>query len=250
MPTLLLKMSGPLQSWGTQSRFRRRDAGHEPSKSGVIGMVAAALGRSRNEPVDDLVSLNFAVRTDASGTLIRDYQTAKNWAKNPKGAASLSTRMYLSDAVFVVALEGEREQLETIESALKKPVYPLYLGRRACPAGYDLVLGIREESAEESLRSLEWQVPEYRRKDFPSPVALRILRDALPGERGDLVRDIPVSFSSEHRQYASREVVSVEPVLVNVKEDQLAQNMEEGASAKSSSTQDSEPDYMKAVMEA
>ena len=125
MPTLLLKMSGPLQSWGTQSRFRRRDAGHEPSKSGVIGMVAAALGRSRNEPVDDLVSLKFAVRTDASGTLIRDYQTAKNWAKNPKGAVSLSTRMYLSDAVFVVALEGEREQLETIESALKKPVCTL-----------------------------------------------------------------------------------------------------------------------------
>ena len=206
MPTLLLKMSGPLQSWGTQSRFRRRDAGHEPSKSGVIGMVAAALGRSRNEPVDDLVSLRFAVRTDASGTLIRDYQTAKNWAKNPNGAASLSTRMYLSDAVFVVALEGEREQLETIESALKKPVYPLYLGR--------------------------------------------ILRDALPGERGDLVRDIPVSFSSEHRQYASREVVSVEPVLVNVNEDQPAQNMEEEASVKSSSAQHSELDYMKAVMEA
>lgn len=250
MPTLLLKMSGPLQSWGIQSRFRRRDAGHEPSKSGVIGMVAAALGRSLNEPVDDLVSLKFAVRTDAQGTLIRDYQTAKNWAKNPNGAASLSTRMYLSDAVFVVALEGEREQLETIESALKKPVYPLYLGRRACPAGYDLVLGIREEPAEEALRSLEWQVPEYRRKDFSSPVVLRILRDALPGERGDLVQDIPVSFSSEHRQYASREVVSVEPVLVNIKENQRAQNMEEGASVKNSSTQDSEPDYMKAVVEA
>ena len=97
---------------------------------------------------------------------------------------------------------------------------------------------------------MEWQVPEYRRKDFPSPVALRILRDALPGERGDLVQDIPVSFSSEHRQYASREVVSVEPVLVNIKENQRAQNMEEGASVKNSSTQDSESDYMKAVVEA
>ena len=111
-------------------------------------------------------------------------------------------------------------------------------------------MGVRDESAEEALRSLEWQVPEHRRKDFPSPVALRILRDALPGERGDLVQDIPVSFSSEHRQYASREVVSVDPVLVNVKEDQRAQNGEEDASAKNSPTQDSEPDYMKAVMEA
>lgn len=246
MPTLLLKMSGPLQSWGTQSRFRRRDAGHEPSKSGVIGMVAAALGRSRNEPVDDLVSLKFAVRTDASGTLIRDYQTAKNWAKNPKGDVSLSTRMYLSDAVFVVALEGEREQLETIESALNKPVYPLYLGRRACPAGYDLVLGIREESAEEALRSLEWQMPEHRRLNLPIQVLLRIQRDALPGERGDLVEDIPVSFSPEHRQYTSREVVSVEPVRVDNEQSQASQFSAEESFEKNSSA----PDYMKAVVEA
>lgn len=215
MPTLLLKMSGPLQSWGTQSRFRRRDAGHEPSKSGVIGMVAAALGRSRNEPVDDLASLRFAVRTDAPGTLIRDYQTAKNWVKNPKDDAILSARMYLSDAVFVVALESEREQLETIESALKNPVYPLYLGRRSCPVGYDLVLGICEESAEEALHSLDWQVPEYRRKEFNNAVELPILRDAQPGERGDRVQDIPVSFSPEHRQYASREVVLGKPVRVD-----------------------------------
>ena len=240
MPTLLLKTSGPLQSWGTQSRFRRRDAGHEPSKSGVIGMVAAALGRSRNEPVDDLVSLKFAVR---------DYQTAKNWAKNPKGAVSLSTRMYLSDAVFVVALEGEREQLETIESALKKPVYPLYLGRRACPAGYDLVLGIREESAEEALRSLEWQVPEYRRKDFPSPVALRILRDALPGERGDLVRDIPVSFSPEYRQYAAREVVTAEPLVL---ENPRGRKLQATASLVDAEFSESpaEPDFLNVVVEA
>lgn len=249
MPTLLLKMSGPLQSWGTQSRFRRRDAGHEPSKSGVIGMVAAALGRSRNEPVDDLVSLKFAVRTDASGTLIRDYQTAKNWAKNPKGAVSLSTRMYLSDAVFVVALEGEREQLETIESALKKPVYPLYLGRRACPAGYDLVIGIREESAEEALRSLEWQVPEYRRKDFPSPVALRILRDALPGERGDQVRDIPVSFSPEYRQYAAREVVVVEPLVLENPQGRKLRVTESSADEESSESP-AEPDFLNVVVEA
>ena len=246
MPTLLLKMSGPLQSWGTQSRFRRRDAGHEPSKSGVIGMVAAALGRSRNEPVDDLVSLRFAVRTDASGTLIRDYQTAKNWAKSLKGAVSLSTRMYLSDAIFVVALEGEREQLETIESALKRPVYPLYLGRRACPVGYDLVLGIREESAEEALRSLEWQMPEHRRQSLPKKVLLRIQRDALPGERGDLVEDIPVSFSPEYRQYAAREVVSVEPVRVDNKQSQASLFREEESFEKNSSG----PDYMKAVVEA
>lgn len=214
MPSLLLKLSGPLQSWGTQSRYRRRDAGHEPSKSGVVGLIAAALGRARTEPVDDLASLNFAVRVDAPGTLVRDYQTAKDWAKDPSGTASLSTRYYLSDAVFVAAVEGDLEFLQTLEAALEKPVYPLYLGRRACPAGYDLVLGIREESAEEALQNEKWHVPEHRHSDFPSKVYLRILRDAKSGESGDLVQDIPVSFSQEHRQYAVRAVVSVEPKIV------------------------------------
>lgn len=214
MPSLLLKLSGPMQSWGTQSRYRRRDSGHEPSKSGVIGLIAAALGRARTEPVDDLARLNFAVRVDAPGTLLRDYQTAKDWATDPKGAASLSTRYYLSDAVFVAAVEGDQEALKNIESALKKPVYPLYLGRRSCPAGYDLVLGIREESAEEALRNEEWHVPEHRRAEFPDPVQLRILRDAKTGEQGDLVQDVPVSFNQEHRQYAVRAVVSAEPKTV------------------------------------
>lgn len=214
MPSLLLKLSGPMQSWGTQSRYRRRDSGHEPSKSGVIGLIAAALGRARTEPIDDLARLKFAVRVDAPGTLLRDYQTAKDWATDPHGTALLSTRYYLSDAVFVVAVEGDREDLKNIESALKKPVYPLYLGRRSCPVGYDLVLGIREESAEEALRNEEWHVPEHRRLEFPDPVRLRILRDATPGEQGDLVQDVPVSFSQAHRQYAVRAVVSVEPKII------------------------------------
>ena len=114
MPSLLLKLSGPMQSWGTQRRYRRRDSGHEPSKSGVIGLIAAALGRARTEPVDDLARLNFAVRVDAPGTLLRDYQTAKDWATDPNGSASLSTRYYLSDAVFVAAVEGDQEALKNI----------------------------------------------------------------------------------------------------------------------------------------
>src|SRR3990172_4719032 len=47
MPTLLLRLVGPMQSWGTTSRFDQRDTGKEPSKSGVIGLLAAALGIDR-----------------------------------------------------------------------------------------------------------------------------------------------------------------------------------------------------------
>ena len=69
MTTLLLRLEGPMQSWGTQSRFRDRDTGLEPSKSGVIGLLCAALGRLREEPVGDLTGLRFGVRADKPGTL-------------------------------------------------------------------------------------------------------------------------------------------------------------------------------------
>ena len=48
MPVLLMRLAGPMQSWGTQSRFLHRDTGREPSKSGVIGVLCAALGRPRD----------------------------------------------------------------------------------------------------------------------------------------------------------------------------------------------------------
>jgi len=53
MATLLIPLVGPMQSWGTRSRFDHRDTEREPSKSGVIGLVCAAIGRDRNEPIDD-----------------------------------------------------------------------------------------------------------------------------------------------------------------------------------------------------
>ncbi|MDO5750835.1 MAG: type I-E CRISPR-associated protein Cas5/CasD [Rothia sp. (in: high G+C Gram-positive bacteria)] len=213
MPTLLLKLSGPLQSWGTQSRYRRRETDSMPSKSGVIGLLAAALGRARTESVDDLSSLGFAVRIDAPGQMVRDYQTAKDWARKPNDDAKLSTRYYLSDAVFLVALESDdRAFLERLESALRAPVYPLYLGRRSCPAGYDMVPGkesaIREYSAVDALRHEPWNVAERIRQQSPNPVQLPIVRESASGEDGLLVNDVPVSFSPEHRQYLSRKVLT------------------------------------------
>ena len=64
MATLLLRLQGPMQAWGVQSRFGVRDTGREPSKSGLIGLLCAALGREREAPLDDLASLNMGVRID------------------------------------------------------------------------------------------------------------------------------------------------------------------------------------------
>jgi len=65
-----------MQSWGVQSRFGVRDTGLEPSKSGVVGLLCAALGRARHEPIADLAALKMGVRVDCEGRLLRDYHTA------------------------------------------------------------------------------------------------------------------------------------------------------------------------------
>ncbi|MDT0189633.1 type I-E CRISPR-associated protein Cas5/CasD [Rothia terrae] len=215
MYSLLLKFKAPLQAWGAESRYKTRSTNNEPTKSGVIGLLAAALGRSREEPIDDLIQLTFAVRTDHLGTLLRDYHTARDWFDSREKNSQLSTRYYLSDAVFLVALSSpDKSKLEEIEAALRRPIYPLYLGRRSCPANPDLVMGIVNDNGEKALRETEWLAPEWIKKQQPQEVLLPISRDAQPGEPSDTLRDIPVSFNPAHRQYNMRSVYRAEPLTV------------------------------------
>ncbi|KQB87180.1 type I-E CRISPR-associated protein Cas5/CasD [Corynebacterium lowii] len=216
MPSLLLKLKGPMQSWGDRSRYKIRATGQVPTKSGVIGLLAAAQGRRRTDPVEDLAELTFAVRVDQPGNLLKDYQTAQRWQENPKAAASLVTRYYLSDALFVAAVESpRREVLEGLEEALRRPRFPLFLGRRSCPAPPDLVIGVREGSAVEELRALDWQASDQHKEERSKQVTLPIYRDGAPGEVGVDQRDVPLSFSQEHRRYAWRTVVEEPGVKID-----------------------------------
>ncbi|MET8702927.1 type I-E CRISPR-associated protein Cas5/CasD [Kitasatospora sp. NPDC004723] len=70
---LLARLAAPVQAWGVGSRFERRDTQPHPTKSGFVGMVAAALGRDRTDRIDDLAALRFGVRADRSGTPVHDY---------------------------------------------------------------------------------------------------------------------------------------------------------------------------------
>ncbi|MQY05396.1 type I-E CRISPR-associated protein Cas5/CasD [Actinomadura macrotermitis] len=72
---LLIRLAGPLQSWGITGRFARRDTQNRPTKSGVIGLCAAALGLDREEPLGELANVLFGVRADRPGTALRDYHT-------------------------------------------------------------------------------------------------------------------------------------------------------------------------------
>ena len=96
MATLLLRLAAPLQSWGVSSKFEIRETTKEPTKSGVIGLVAAALGRSRDESVEDLSCLKFGVRIDQEGELLRDFQMVHGEKKFLCDSSILFGRCYFS----------------------------------------------------------------------------------------------------------------------------------------------------------
>lgn len=207
--SLLLLLKGPLQSWGDESRYTTRATGSTPSKSGVIGLLAAAQGRRRTDSLEDLVGLDYAVRVDQSGALLRDYQTAQPWQKDSHAPAKLVSRYFLSDAAFVAAIGSEnRSILEGLQGNLYQPAYPLFLGRRSCPAPANLDLGIVEGDVVTALMEHEeWHATLSHKKERGEEVLLPIYRDGKPGEVGTPRQDVPISFSQEHRRYGWRTVV-------------------------------------------
>lgn len=199
MATLLLRLAAPLQAWGSDSKFETRKTDREPTKSGVVGLLAAALGLRRDdtEGLARLNGLRFAVRADQEGSLLVDFHTAKS-----RDTSYVTYRHYLQDAVFLAGLEsGDEALLRELEAALRHPVYPLYLGRRSCPPTLPLCLGIRQGSLLDVLRT----EPMQGRK--PETGKLRIVADADPADPAAVPpQDLPVSFSPVHRQYGFRPV--------------------------------------------
>ena len=216
MSTLLLRLAAPLQSYGTDSKFDKRMTGKEPSKSAVVGLLAAALGRKREESLEDLTQLHFGVRVDQEGTLLRDLHTAKS-AKT----SYLTFRYYLSDAIFLVGVESEDAAfLQSLEDAIHHPAFPLYLGRRSCPPTLPLSLGIRNLPLEEALKKEPW-LAKKRGKEEKSSL-LRILLDA-PDMTYGKQRDFPISFSSECREMTYRGIRSGGYVEVREDHDAMAE---------------------------
>ena len=198
MATLLLRLAAPLQAWGADSKFETRKTAREPTKSGVIGLLAAALGlrRDETEPLTRLAQLRFGVRVEREGQLLVDFHMARN---EEKDRSYVTYRHYLEDAVFLVGLESEDTALlQELAEALTHPVFPLYLGRRCCPPTLPLCLGVRPGSLQEVLQAEPPLCPGRQS---------RILLDADPLKPGTAPqRDVPVSFDPHHRQYGYRSV--------------------------------------------
>lgn len=203
MSTLLLRLAAPLQSWGVDGKFDRRGTERLPTKSGVVGLLAAALGRRRNDPIDDLCGLAFGVRVEQEGVLVRDFHTAKS-----RDTAYVTQRHYLSDAIFLVGVHGDSGLLMSIERALNNPAFPLFLGRRSCPPEGRVCLGMRlGKTLLDALHSEPWHASERTQANTPPGVRLRISTDASSSDGSSyLQRDVPLSFAQSHRRFGFRRV--------------------------------------------
>lgn len=204
MPTLLLRLAGPMQSWGTTSRFDQRDTGKEPSKSGVIGLLAAALGIDRENWIDlePLTQLTMGVRHDRPGVLKRDYQTAQNIISADRSKiheTAVTIRDYLADAVFLVGLEGtDLALLERAQAALQNPVWPLALGRKSYVPSESIWIegGVVETPLREALAARPWIATPRRFESVPERVLVSL--ESQDGS-GALRMDQPLSSFAERR---------------------------------------------------
>lgn len=205
MNTLLIRLSAPMQSWGTQSRFTMRDTGLEPSKSGVLGLLCAALGidREDDDGLQSLISLRMGVRVDREGLLQVDYHTAQKvlMANGKTKDTELSNRYYLANAIFLVGLESEDiALLERLQTALYRPIWSLFFGRKAFVPSEPIPLedGLRKgETLEHALQTFPCLRESEKEK----------LRVVLENNNGSIVRsDQPISFSRAGRKFAPRRV--------------------------------------------
>lgn len=155
---LLFRLYGPLAAWGDIAVGEYRPSFAHPSKSAIIGLLAAALGIRRDEEERQKAlaeSCAIAVRVDSMGVLLRDYHTTQvpsakkgvvHYTRRSELATDdlntiLSSRDYRCDAAYTVAItvtDGSTYTVQQLAAALTKPIFTLYLGRKSCPLSLPL----------------------------------------------------------------------------------------------------------------
>lgn len=225
MSTLMFRISAPLQAWGVEPRFDKWiRTGTEPSKSGIIGMIASAMGIDRNddEELHKLTEgLRFGVRVDREGKICTDYHAVRvvqdedcNYedvfsnAIYVRGKRLPDTKIdkydykkyYLMDAAFTIGLESEDEELlRSVLEALHHPKRFLFLGRKSCPLTEEIDGEITKKTLYQAL-SEDLPEPDGRRHTY------RIVLDTVWGSETTAINDMPVSFSSKKKEWMPRPV--------------------------------------------
>lgn len=221
---LALRMEGPLQSWGFDSQYNRRNTGLMPTKSAIAGMCCAALGYRRGSDREKkFLSLFGEVKMTAIAIpryvsekelpvrRLQDYHTVQN-TRRASGAINndcvLTHRQYLEDASFGILLHGDADFLVEVVTALADPKWGVWLGRKTCIPSAPVLEGLKEnsdnllnllkENKKDALRLLIGEEPleSFTRQEDVETFAEG--RDSLP--------DVPVSFATEKRIFRPRRV--------------------------------------------
>jgi len=212
--SLLLRLAGPQQSWGSVGSPSYRTTELAPTRTGIEGLLNAALGVPRGECAPLVADLDILVRIDRPGRVEWDFHTVTpvpddvaeargRWAllaghrrddkpidwMVPRGTTKweltkgetptmLSRRAYLADAEFIVAISGPDEHIEHLHAALRQPVFSPYLGRRAFAPAFPFILGTRPTD------------PSVALAEHPTEAEgrLRVLR--IDGDRGTYVTSV------------------------------------------------------------
>lgn len=214
---LPLLLDAPMQSWGFASRFQRRTTGLFPTKSGVVGMICAAMGLAKGSPeerewlprlarlrmtviviprreirrLEDFHTVGAGYDPKTQELFITRTASDKPNVKGGKAVAVVTHRQYLLDARFGVLLEGDRELLEQVAGALRDPVWGVWFGRKCCiPAAPLLAEGVattREQAWSFLARAAGLSPSESIEKFEP-------IEETSPSAADDTLLDLPVSF--------------------------------------------------------
>lgn len=236
-PYLLMWLEAPLQAWGHDSKFGRRDSLDFPTKSGVLGLLCCALGAGgkQTELLARWAGRDMVVRAyvpqDKSGQpvprqpMLRDFHMVGSGYDNtdpwqnlliPKksdggkavgGGTKMTYRYYLQDMAFAVALQGPQTELEELQAALQNPVWDLYLGRKNCVPTELIGQGVHI-NLEVALEQADRLATDDERPQANRVAAFQVLQGEHEGDELLTLNDVPLQFGP-HKLYRDRRVTIV-----------------------------------------
>ena len=221
MKHLALFLRAPLQSWGVSGKFGERPTMSFPSKSGVLGLLAAATGIDRSDDawLGRAAKMRFSVRAYRTGPRLSDYHTVGGGYRTDKdhprerrcvpataedgkpGNTALTRREYLQDTVFGVVLSGDDDLLlEQISNGIQDPVWGIWLGRKSCIPTAPVFAGLTESED----KAWAFLAKRAEALDEQSEACHSAVVECEPSQADDLIPDVPLSFA--RRTYGVRAV--------------------------------------------
>ncbi len=231
---LAFYLDGPMQAWGASSRFQRRETESFPTKSGILGLIAAAMGIDKHaaneaERLRPLAKLQLSVfkvinadgkKKPIEAQRLSDFHTIgggwhDDWQKDksnlmakmhtPRKAGDgspfgtvITHRTYLTDTKFIAVLTGEKELLARCAEALENPKWGVWFGRKCCLPASPLA-PVLASSPGDALRALAGRIG----LDAFDELACEGQKE-IGGDGAWFQSDQPISFGK--REFQSRPV--------------------------------------------